>query len=533
MAVEQASTADDEWSDQPPGLIGATPRPDDVVLFGSNWHTEHAEDKALAQNLASAFVTAQRDAALSTVPPRVRRFTWGLADQAMSSITNAFVSIYIARELGAVPFGAFSLAYLTYAFALNASRGLATDPLVVRFSNKDLPTWRRAVASATGTATLAGFVLGVGVLGVAVALSGTARLAFLALGITLPGLLLQDSWRYAFFALGRGSRAFFNDAAWAVVLIPELIALKLTGHANVFSFVLAWGAAATVAAAIGPLQARVLPRPTQAEAWIVRHRDLGPRYLAENTANSGAGQLRSYGLGLLAGLAAVGYVQAGSTLMSPFIAVLTGITLVTVPEANRMLRRSIRHLRLFCMIISVAMAVAALAWGVVLLIILPRFGQDMIGSIWRPTYPLILPYTIVIAATCVNAGASTGLRALGASRRSLRSQVIASAAYVVASLLGAHYGGALGAVQGTAFAVWLGAAFWWWQLLRALRDGQVAPLASKSDAEAKSEPAGRDHHDEDERPAPGLIRLTRSGPWPSEMNGSGPPKHPDRGDLRP
>ena len=28
----------------------------------------------------------------------------------------------------------------------------------------------------------------------------------MALGLTLPGLMLQDSWRFAFFALGRGSQ---------------------------------------------------------------------------------------------------------------------------------------------------------------------------------------------------------------------------------------------------------------------------------------------------------------------------------------
>ena len=60
----------------------------------------------------------------------------------------------MARTLGAAQFGAFSLAYVTYSFALNASRGLATDPLMVRFSGTDLPTWRRAVANCTGTAAV-------------------------------------------------------------------------------------------------------------------------------------------------------------------------------------------------------------------------------------------------------------------------------------------------------------------------------------------------------------------------------------------
>ena len=44
----------------------------------------------------------------------VRRLGWGVADQAVSSVTNFAVSIYVVRELGAVQFGAFSLAYVTY-----------------------------------------------------------------------------------------------------------------------------------------------------------------------------------------------------------------------------------------------------------------------------------------------------------------------------------------------------------------------------------------------------------------------------------
>ena len=107
-----------------------------------------------------------------------RRLSWGVADQAMSSVSNFAVNIYIARTLGAVQYGAFALAYVTYGFALNASRGLATDPLLVRFSGTDLPTWRRAVAACTGTAAVVGLVAGACVLAVAALLSGTARLAF-------------------------------------------------------------------------------------------------------------------------------------------------------------------------------------------------------------------------------------------------------------------------------------------------------------------------------------------------------------------
>src|SRR5436190_9044601 len=131
-----------------------------------------------------------RAALLRRLPRQgVRRLSWGVADQAVSSLTNFAVTIYVARALGAIQFGAFSLAYVTYGFALNASRGLATDPLMVRFSGTDLPTWRRAVASCTGAAAVVSLAAGACVLGVAALLDGPTRLAFLALGLTLPGLL--------------------------------------------------------------------------------------------------------------------------------------------------------------------------------------------------------------------------------------------------------------------------------------------------------------------------------------------------------
>ncbi len=414
-----------------------------------------------------------------------RRLGWGVADQAMSSITNFAVNIYIARDLGAVQYGAFSLAYVTYGFVLNASRGLATDPLLVRFSGTELPVWRRAVASCTGTAILVGLVAGSVVLGVAMLLSGTARLAFLALGLTMPGLMLQDSWRFAFFALGRGGRAFLNDTIWAVLLIPSLVMLRLTGHANVFWFVLAWGASAAVAAAIGPIQARVMPRLPGATGWLWRQRDLGPRYMAEGTANSGAAQLRSYSMGLLLGLAALGYLQAASTLMGPLQILIYGMGLVALPEAARILRRSPRHMPLFCGAISVGLTLLGLLWGLTLLVAMPRgLGPWLLGSLWRPAYPLVLPTTLYFMGMCASVGAGTWLHALAAARRSLRAAILNSVALLVFSIAGTIVGGEVGSIRGAAVGTWIGALLCWRQLRLALRES----AAASAEAPAAEEP---------------------------------------------
>jgi O-antigen/teichoic acid export membrane protein len=412
------------------------------------------------------------------------RLTWGFADQVISSLTNFAVSIYIARELGAVRFGAFSLAYATYAFALNGSRGLSTDPLMVRFSGTDVGTWRREVANCTGSALVVGMVTGACVLAVAAVLSGTTSAAFLALGLTLPGLMLQDSWRYAFFALGRGSQAFLNDMIWAAVLIPGLVLLRLTGHATVFWCVFVWGASASAAAVVGPLQARVMPVLSGAWSWVSSHRDLGVRWLLEGTSSAAAVQLRATSITLLAGLAALGYVQAAQTLMGPIMVLFIGMSLVTIPEAARVVRRAPRQLPLFCVLVSVGLAAAAAAWGTVLLVAVPpSLGETALGAIWRPAHPLILPTMVYFVGSGFAAGATVGLHALGAAKRSLRAALLASGALLIGAVAGAAAGGAIGAVIGSAVGSWLSVALKWREFRVALRE------ADRSAAEAARHPA--------------------------------------------
>src|SRR5829696_5942351 len=162
---------------------------------------------------------------LGAIAPRsaTARLGWGIADQAISSISNLALGIVVARSLGAADFGAFSLAWVTYGVILNLSRGLATDPLTVRYSGPPDERWRSAVGRAASTATALGLAVGAVCVVVGLAIGGLVGSSFAALGLTLPGLLLQDSWRIAFFAAGKGQRAFANDFVWAVSLMPAML----------------------------------------------------------------------------------------------------------------------------------------------------------------------------------------------------------------------------------------------------------------------------------------------------------------------
>ena len=85
--------------------------------------------------------------ALSSSPRRAAH-RLGVADQVMSSLTNRGELLRRPRALRVVAVrGVLQLTFVTYSFALNASRGLATDPLMVRLQHRRAPE----VAAGRGT----------------------------------------------------------------------------------------------------------------------------------------------------------------------------------------------------------------------------------------------------------------------------------------------------------------------------------------------------------------------------------------------
>ena len=157
--------------------------------------------------------------------------------------------------------------------------------------------------------------------------------------------------------------------------------------------------------------------------------------------------------------------------MGPFLVVLMGISQVAVPEASRVLRQSPRHLKRFCLLLSGSQAAAAVAWGLVLMTVLPLGpGPALLKELWPPTSQLLPAITVTVAAASFTTAATAGLRAMGLSRRSLRAQLTASAGYVIAGSAGAILGGALGASWGVAVALCFSALVWWHQLLSAVTD---------------------------------------------------------------
>ncbi|MGH2652950.1 MAG: hypothetical protein ACRDHV_01190 [Actinomycetota bacterium] len=313
---------------------------------------------------------------------------------------------------------------------------------------------------------------------------------FLLLAISLPGLLLQDSWRYAFFTWGQGRKAFLNDLVWATLLFSALGLLTISGRASVRSFILAWGASAAAAAILGMAQARMVPHLRSSISWLREHRDLGPRYLAEFVSVNGAFQLTMYAVAGLAGVAAAGFLRGGLILLGPVMVLYMGTRLVAIPEAARLLGRSAVRFRKAIRGISVLLALGAAAWGVLLLLIPEGLGETLLGASWTGAQKLIPPFITMFVAQGFQVGAFIGLRSLAAAKRSLKARLIEGGLTLVAGMLGAGLGGSVGAAWALAAIFWVESAVWWWFFGRALREVDMLPIGGPEipTTESKNEP---------------------------------------------
>ncbi len=411
---------------------------------------------------------------------RIRSLGWGLADQALSSMTNLALGLLAARSLGPRNFGTFSLVFAIYLAALAASRALNTEPLVVRYSAAPQERLKPATASAAGCAALVGSVLGLAAMSVGIA-GGATGTTLVALGLSLPGLLVQDAWRYAFFASGKESRAFVNDLVWAVLLLPLIVLLSVSGVASAALFTLAWGTAATGAAVVGAAQAHVVPKIKGWMGWWKENRHLTPGFFGQAAASNGASTITTFSIAAVAGIEVIGSVRAAEMLIGPLNVLFLGMFLTAPSEGVRLLTRSsAAKLRQWCLLLSTLLPAVAVLWGAMLYLLPSSVGHGLLKSTWAGAAPLIVPLALSRAGQALAFGPETGLRALGAAGRGFYARVVAGALWVAGGTIGAAVGGASGAAWGLALSTLVAAVFWWWQLSRSFRAHQESRAATSS-----------------------------------------------------
>ena len=375
------------------------------------------------------------------------RAAWSLSDQVVSSASNFLLLLTVIRTSNLSVVGIFSLAYMAFFLVLVSVRGIAMEPLLVRYAFAPVESWRAATSSAVGSA----FLLSVGI-GLATAICGLVAggeggAVFVVLAASLPGLLVQDSWRSAFFAHGEPKSACWNDVS-LLALQAMAFALLFHLHHLTITFVIgAWGLAALGSALVGIFQAGLLPRPDQCLSWFRSHRDIGPAFAADYIANRGAEQLALLMIGTIGGLGTLGAITTARSLFAPITTVHSGLNSFAIPEAARLnkLRRDV-ELRRLSWGFGALMAVAMILGGLILTLVSPRAGADLFRGNWLAARHLLIPMTVFSAINALGYGLWIGLRAIQVARGTLYIRGAFGIASIVGAGLGAKGAGGSGAL---------------------------------------------------------------------------------------
>lgn len=404
--------------------------------------------------------------------PGPRRVSAGLIDQLLSSLTNFTLTIAVARSTPLRDVGTFSALFAAYLLLLGLSRALLAEPYVIRYAGRarhDEAGPRQAVLGGALTVGLSG---GAAAAILALLLRGGVSATLMAFAVILPGLLVADAVRYVHFAAGEPSRAVIIDLVWSIVAIGAIAGAVATGEASISVFLVAWGAGAYAAMTVGLAQLGSGPKPRAAWAHVRAQRDLGLPLLGDFLVTQGWNQALVYGVAAVGGLTVLGTLRSAEILLGPLNVLSMGIAITFVPEGVRLRRRESGQLDRLIIGLAAALVLATVLWGSVLLALPERGGRFVLGANWLDARSVLFPAIVLrAAAECIQA-TKVGLRSARRPDRILRLQLGVLPPIVIATLVGAWWAGAYGALVGKAATTVMVAPLWWREYLTVGNDGR-------------------------------------------------------------
>lgn len=400
-----------------------------------------------------------------------RRAFWNLVDQVVSSLSNALVTVLVARSASATEFGWFAIAFTTSLLLLSAVRHVVNAPLLLTASALTGERFRTEARTAAGACLVLGAWLGGAVVGVGLLVGGSAGTGLLMAGLTLPALLLQDVLRYVGQASGRPQDAALNDTVWLVALLVALGALASAGVGTGSTYVLAWGGTAGLAALVALGRVRWLPQPAGSLAWTWRLRSTSKWLLLEFMAAYGSVQVVLLTVGGVAGAAAAGAWRGTQTLLGPVNVLGMAARSFLVPELVRRPDLSAGQRLRAAGLLSGVLVVANLVYGGALLALPAAAGEQVLGETWALARDYLLPLTLWSAAVGVSLGPLSVLQTLGRTRAAAGVSVLLALVMPVTAGAGLALGGGLGAAYGVVLAQVAVGPVWWVVLRRAVRSG--------------------------------------------------------------
>lgn len=402
-------------------------------------------------------------------PGRQRVYT--LLDQGLSSVTNFALSLVAARELAPTELGAFAVAVATYLIMLGLVRAACGETLLVRHAGAPAGDWPVLTRAVTGLAAAGGCLAAALVAAVGLVIGGRVGPALVVLALTLPGLLVQDAWRYCLLGAGRAGAASALDGVWVVLLVPAFAVPLVADRVSAPSLLLAWGVAGAASLPLAVLLDRVRPDVVLGWRYLRENSQLIRRYCLESLTGFGAYQVLVYALAAQFGLALAGALRLALTALSPVNVLFQGAyTIATVRSVQLRGQGAGPHQR-WSVTVGAALAAVAVLWTGVLLLLPTGVVSVVLGPEWPEVRGVVAVLGLWLVAVGVQSGAATGLHGLVDSRRSLAAQLMSAPALLVLAWAGAALAGVLGVAVGYVAAGLVSGVVWWSLYRRSLRLG--------------------------------------------------------------
>lgn len=400
----------------------------------------------------------------------LRRASWSVLDQGLSAASNLLLSVIVARQLDAGGFGAFAIAFLLFGLTIAVARATIGQPLQISYSGSPMGQWRSATRSALAAAIVLGVAVGTVLAVTGLAMGGPTGHALLAVGVCMPGLVVQDTCRMAFFSSGRAKLAAINDALWTALEFGALATLVVLSVNDVGPYILAWGGSAAVAAVVACVMLRLAPCFRGWVTWFLGQRQLTGYLLAEHLLGEGLAQVAILLVGVVGSSADVGSLRAGQVLLGPLNVLVTAILVFGIPEIARRSTMAPRQRQLFCWLISAAVTVICLGYGTVVLLLPDSIGIHLFGDTWNGAQTVLLPMCALYLAIAIGVGPGVTLYGMGRAKTTFGLNVLKAPLLLVTLSIGIWHAHAVGAAWAIALTETLVLPVLIVKALRAMRE---------------------------------------------------------------
>lgn len=352
------------------------------------------------------------------------RAVLGIADQGASSLTNALLTILVARSTTSEDFGAFALLYALLAVGMGFASTANAEAFVLTHIRPYSTIAALPMRQLLGTNVAIGFATSATIALIGALLSIDTALT-LALALAAPLVLAQDGYRMLAFATEEPWRALLLDGMWLVAFITAWFLLPPDAA------IWAWIGGATISLAAAGVVFGLLPTARGLRSYLRTTRAYRRPLVADFAIAAAAGQAVTFVAAFALGFLGPAVLRVAATVSGPLAVLNTAGRLLMTPRLASDSRRNLRT----AIAGSAALATLGTGYALVALSTLEVYGTSLFGTTWVDSQGTTLIVTVAAITGLLSVGPFVWLRVAGRASLVVRWRAAQAACVIGLSLV--------------------------------------------------------------------------------------------------